>query len=55
MDNVDSSRKRPEKIIPIGGLVVVAAKGSALYIFDAKSTRLVRKFDVTPIIRLLGM
>ena len=51
---MDSWRKRPEHMLAVGDCVVVATKGSALFVFDAKSARLLRKFDVAPMTKLLG-
>ena len=51
---MDTWHHRPEQILPIGDLVIVATKGPALYIFDAKTATLQRKFDVTPITSMLG-
>ena len=39
----------------MGKLVLVATKGSSLYIFDKQRHNILRKFDVTPIITLLGV
>ena len=38
----------------MGDVVVVATKGSSLFVFDAKSAHLVRKFDIFPSSQLLG-
>ena len=51
---MDSWRKRPEQMLAVGDCVVVATKGSALFVFDANSARLLRKFDVAPMTKLLG-
>ena len=51
---IDNWHHRPEKILPVGDLVLVATKGSALYIFDRQQHDVMRKFDVTPVISLLG-
>lgn len=50
---MDSWRKRPEQMLAVGDCVVVATKGSALFVFDANSARLLRKFDVAPMTKLL--
>ena len=51
---LDKWRKRPDQILSVGDVVVVATKGSSLFVFDAKSAQLVRKFDVFPSSQLLG-
>ena len=51
---LDGCRKNPDKILPVGGVVLVATEGSALFVYDAKSARLLRKFDVYPVTQLLG-
>lgn len=51
---LDKWRKRPDQILSVGDVVVVATKGSSLFVFDAKSAQFVRKFDVFPSSQLLG-
>jgi hypothetical protein len=50
---INDFHHRPEQILPVGDLVLVATKASALYVFDRQRHEVLRKFDVTPIISLL--
>lgn len=51
---INNWHHRPEKILPVGNLVLVATRASALYVFDRQQHEVLRKFDITPIISLLG-
>lgn len=51
---MDSWQRRPERIVCLGDTVVVGTKSSALYVYDAASARLLRKFDVSPMARNLS-
>lgn len=52
---INSWHNRPEQILPVGELVLVATRASALYVFDRQQHEVLRKFDVTPVISLLGI
>ena len=43
----------PDQILPLGDVVAVAAKGSAVFLFDAESTNFLRTFDVHPMTKNL--
>ncbi len=43
----------PDQILPLGDVVAVSAKGSAVFLFDAVSTNFLRTFDVYPMTKNL--
>ena len=45
----------PDHILPLGDVVAVSTKGSTLFIFDAESANILRKFDVYPITKQLDI
>lgn len=52
---MDAWKQKPEHIVSLGDVVVVGTrKGSILFIFDAQSAHLLRKFDIMPVARLLS-
>ena len=51
---IDNWHHRPEQILSVGDLVLVATRASTLYVFDRDQHCIVRRFDVSPVSSLLG-
>ena len=45
----------PDQILPLGDVVAVSTKSSCLFIFDAESASILRKFDVYPMTKQLDI
>ena len=52
---IDNWRHRPEQILAVGDLVLVATRASAFYVFDRLQHEILRRFDVAPVTSLLGI
>ena len=51
---IDNWHHRPEQILAVGDLVLVATRASTLYVFDRERHDITRRFDVDPVSSLLG-